>query len=198
MTIPGQNSGAARIATPTPASGGAPPPRLHLVGLKNAGKTTLMVELVEEFTRRGLLVGTIKHSPHAHTLDQPDTDSFRHRLAGGRPSAFVTSEGTALFLPPSSNPDPYVELRAHYAGCDLILVEGDLETSAPRFEVWRSGLGRPPLALAHPGIVAVISDDFVSPGVERWLRTPIQGLADRLLRYAPVHERADAADFRVA
>ena len=43
--------------------------RLHIIGGKNHGKTTLVVELVEEFTRRGMTVGTIKHTHHQHELD---------------------------------------------------------------------------------------------------------------------------------
>lgn len=174
------------------------PPRLHLVGLKNAGKTTLMVDLVRELSVRGLLVGTIKHSPHEHTLDVPGTDSFRHREAGGSPSAFVTSDGAALFLPRPPANDPYAALLPHFSRCDLILVEGDLESRAPKFEVWRSGLERPPLALRHPGILAVISDDSAAPQLPCWPRSPVNRLADRLLRIAlrapaPARSRLPAA-----
>ena len=51
------------------------------------GKTTLLIELVEELTRRGVRVGTIKHSSHSHELDTPGKDSFRHRQAGATPAA---------------------------------------------------------------------------------------------------------------
>ena len=59
-----------------------PPLRIHVVGRRNHGKTTLLVELVEELCRRGLRVGTLKHSSHTHELDTPGKDSHRHRLAG--------------------------------------------------------------------------------------------------------------------
>jgi len=66
--------------------------RIHIVGRKNHGKTTLMVDLIEEFTRRGLRVGSMKHSIHVHELDQPGKDSYRHRHAGADPSAVVTRD----------------------------------------------------------------------------------------------------------
>ena len=53
-----------------------------ITGWKNSGKTTLIVALVEEFTRRGLRVSTIKHAHHAFDIDVPGKDSHRHRLAG--------------------------------------------------------------------------------------------------------------------
>jgi molybdopterin-guanine dinucleotide biosynthesis protein B len=161
------------------------PARLHIVGVKNAGKTTLVLELVGELTHRGYRVGTIKHSPHEHELDQPGTDSFRHREAGGSPSAFVTSRGTALFLPPSFGEDPYAAIEQYFATCDLVLVEGDLEARAPKFEVWRPEVNRPPLALGFPGVLAVISDSFDSPQVPAWPRTPLDTLTDRLLAHVP-------------
>ena len=50
--------------------------RLHIVGGKNHGKTTLIMELVKELNRRGQTVGTIKHTHHQHELDVPGKDSY--------------------------------------------------------------------------------------------------------------------------
>ena len=44
------------IAKPTPT-----PPLIGIVGWKKSGKTTLCVRLIEEFTRRGLRVASVKH-----------------------------------------------------------------------------------------------------------------------------------------
>ena len=43
--------------------------------------------------------------------------------------------------------------------CDLVLVEGDSSTSAPRIEVWRSGMGDLPFAATDPNINLVVTDD---------------------------------------
>lgn len=45
--------------------------RIHIVGRRNSGQTTLIVEQVTEFTLRGYCVGTIRHSHHQHELDTP-------------------------------------------------------------------------------------------------------------------------------
>ncbi len=52
--------------------------RIHIVGRKNSGKTTLIVELVSHLTNLDYRVGTIKHTHHHHELDTPGKDSFRH------------------------------------------------------------------------------------------------------------------------
>ena len=53
-----------------------------VAGWKNAGKTGLMERLVAEITARGFSVSTVKHAHHSFDVDQPGTDSFRHRDAG--------------------------------------------------------------------------------------------------------------------
>ena len=52
-----------------------------VTGWKNAGKTGLMERLVAEFCARGLSVSTLKHAHHSTDVDQPGTDSHRHRSA---------------------------------------------------------------------------------------------------------------------
>jgi molybdopterin-guanine dinucleotide biosynthesis protein B len=106
--------------------------RLHIVGGKKQGKTALMERLVGELTRRGLRVGTIKHSSHSHDIDTPGTDSHRHRTAGASPAAFVTPGGVAVYLSGSRS---YDQIAPLFRDCHLVLVEGDRETDAPKVEV---------------------------------------------------------------
>ena len=61
--------------------------RVHIVEWKRHGKTALIVDLVQEYCRRGIRFGTIKHSRHVHELDTPDKDSDRHRAAGSQGAA---------------------------------------------------------------------------------------------------------------
>jgi molybdopterin-guanine dinucleotide biosynthesis protein MobB len=72
--------------------------RLHVIGGKNHGKTTLVVELVKEFSRRGISVGTIKHTHHQHELDVPGKDSYRHRMAGAAAVGILSPSMSALFF----------------------------------------------------------------------------------------------------
>ena len=64
--------------------------RLHIVGRKNSGKTTLIVDLVRHLTALGHRVGTIKQTHHQHELDTPGNDSHRHRQAGAAAVGIVS------------------------------------------------------------------------------------------------------------
>lgn len=136
--------------------------RIHVIGRKNHGKTQLVVELVAEFNRRGLRVGTIKHTHHRHELDTPGKDSHQHRLAGAAAVGILSESMSAVFLPAEHRvrgENGYAPLTPLFATCDIVLVEGDATARAPRIEVWRANQGTLPLAAEDESILAVVTDD---------------------------------------
>lgn len=140
--------------------------RLHIVGGKNHGKTTLVVDLVRALVARGVPVGTIKHTHHRHELDVPGKDSFRHREAGASAVGILSPTLSAMFVPTDAgaenNIDRYSAFAPLFAHCEFVLVEGDSQTSAPKIEVWRNEAGTPPLVHSDTSIMAVVTDDDLS------------------------------------
>ncbi|GAB5441438.1 MAG: molybdopterin-guanine dinucleotide biosynthesis protein B [Fuerstiella sp.] len=160
-------------------------PRVHIVGRKNAGKTTLVCELVAEFQRREIPVATVKHTHHAHELDTPGKDSHQHRTAGAAGVGILSPGMTAAFVPTiraQQEHNRYRPFQIMFSDCRLILVEGDLQTSAPRIEVWRSIVSEPPYAAEDPQIERIVSDDDVSSKSQRHARSDVAGLADWILQ----------------
>jgi len=137
--------------------------RLHIVGGKNHGKTTFLVELVQELISRKLRVATIKHTHHRHELDTPGKDSHRHRIAGSEAVGIISQGLNAVFWETDAQGESpasqYGTFETFFAHMDLLLVEGDLKTTAPKIEVWRAACGTTPLAEHDPSIRAVITDD---------------------------------------
>ena len=154
---------------------------IHIVGRTNHGKTTLVVDLVEEFRCRGMRVGTIKHSRHVHELDTPGKDSHRHRRAGANPAAILTQDSIGVFLHRNDGDDCYQRLAPLFADCELVLVEGDIEAGGTNVEVWRQSLGTPCLATERADIAAVVTDDHLALTVPVWPRTDVARLADMVL-----------------
>jgi molybdopterin-guanine dinucleotide biosynthesis protein len=56
-------------------------------GIKNAGKTGLILQLVQAFLRDGCRVGVIKHDGHEYQMDHEGTDTDRFSKAGSTCSA---------------------------------------------------------------------------------------------------------------
>ena len=160
--------------------------RVHIIGRKNHGKTTLVTELVQALTEQGLRVGTIKHTHHQHELDTPGKDSFRHRESGASVVGICSPSMNAVFWPrdpETTNEQKYDAFAGMIGGCDLILVEGDTQTTAVKIEVWRSEVGTSPIAETDESISAIITDDELCSelNVPSWPRSDVNLIRDRLL-----------------
>lgn len=162
--------------------------RVHILGRKNSGKTTLIVDLVRCLASQGYRVGTIKHTHHDHELDTPGKDSHRHREAGSAVVGILSRGMTAVFQPfadhASRDDSRYAAIAPMFSDCDFVLVEGDLKAKAPRVEVWRESIGQPPIAATDQSIAAIVSDDAVDIKMSIWKRKNIEAIGERVLRLA--------------
>jgi molybdopterin-guanine dinucleotide biosynthesis protein B len=132
-------------------------------GWSGSGKTTLIEALIPRLTGAGLRVSLVKHAHHAFDLDQPGKDSWRHRHAGCS-EVLVTSSARYALIHELRGEAELTLARAidRLAGCDLVLVEGFKRAPIPKLEIWRPGVGKPPLHPGDPHIVAVASDSPAS------------------------------------
>jgi molybdopterin-guanine dinucleotide biosynthesis protein len=94
----------------------------------------------------------------------------------------------AVFWSPDSDArDRYDEFAPHFASCDVVLVEGDVNAAAPKVEVWRAATAEGmPLAAEDAGIFAVITDDPVDVAAAVWPRSDVPGIAQRILELAKI------------
>jgi len=121
-----------------------------IAGWKNSGKTGLAVRLVEEFTRRGYRISTIKHAHHDFDIDKVGADSYRHRQAGAHEVALVSVTRFAIMHELRGEPEPaFEEILARLGPCDLVLIEGYKREPVPKIEARRlEAKNREPLAEA--------------------------------------------------
>ena len=130
-----------------------------LVGWNNAGKTTLMVNLLPELIGRGVRVSTMKHGHHDFDIDQPGKDSRRHREAGATEVVVTSARRWALMHELRGAPEATIEdLVDHMTPVDLVLVEGFKTHPHDKLEIHRPKEGRPLICTGDPTVVAVASD----------------------------------------
>ncbi len=129
-----------------------------IAGFKHAGKTTLTERLVAELSQRGYVVSTVKHAHHTFEVDQPGRDSWRHREAGAREVAIVSTNRWALIHELRGEPEPPLQdILARLGPCDIVITEGYKRESHPKIEVRDPALGHPELANGDPSVVAIAS-----------------------------------------
>ncbi len=136
-------------------------PRIFgIAGWKNSGKTGLTVRLVEELSRRGWQVSTVKHAHHAFDVDQEGTDSHRHREAGASEVMIVSQNRWALMheLREEDEPD-FGSVIDRLSPCDIVIVEGYKREDHPKIETRRHN-SAPGKAISdgNSSFVAIASD----------------------------------------
>ncbi|WP_289153355.1 bifunctional molybdopterin-guanine dinucleotide biosynthesis adaptor protein MobB/molybdopterin molybdotransferase MoeA [uncultured Salipiger sp.] len=153
-----------------------------VTGWKNAGKTGLMERLVAEITARGFSVSTVKHAHHTTDVDQPGTDSFRHRQAGAGEVLLASPNRWALMAELRDAHEPPLEaLLARLSPADLVLVEGYKSAPHPKIEAHRAETGKPLLSAENNSVRAIASDAPVESPLPRFDLDDTGAIADFIL-----------------
>ena len=130
-----------------------------IVGWKDTGKTTLITKLIHEFERRGLTVATIKHAHCQIEVDDPGTDSHRHRMAGARQVIVASPDRWAVIRELRDQPEPSLnDFLGKLDPVDLVLVEGYKYDPHPKIQVVRPS-HNPEAMPDAANVVAVATDN---------------------------------------
>lgn len=161
----------------------------------NAGKTTLITQLIPELAKRNIRVSVIKHAHHAFDIDHVGKDSYKIREAGAVQTLIASSKRWALITEMQRLPEAPTEagltevnlanliaqINPNYA--DLIMIEGFKQAMThqkpiPKIEVYRPSLDLPLLALSDSSIIAVASDADLTLSIPILNLNDIQQIAD--------------------
>jgi len=111
---------------------------IAFVGRHNSGKTAIVCAVIEELTRRGFDVGSIKHHGHVgFEIDVPGKDSYRHRHAGAT-EVVVASPDAIARIKNMAHEVECSDLLATMPGHDVVIVEGYRQSGLPYIEVMRA------------------------------------------------------------
>ncbi|MES0826218.1 molybdopterin-guanine dinucleotide biosynthesis protein B [Ruegeria sp. SCP11] len=154
-----------------------------VTGWKNAGKTGLMERLVTEITRRGFTVSTLKHAHHSVDVDQPGTDSYRHRVAGASEVLLASGQRIAIMQELRGAPEPSLaDLLTRLSPVDLVLIEGFKREAHPKVEAFRAEAGNALMAPENETIRAVASDTALDVQVPTFDLNDTASIADFILQ----------------
>lgn len=104
---------------------------VSIVGKKNTGKTSLTVKVIEELTKRGYNVASIKHSHHSIEMDKENTDTWKHKQAGAN---LVVGVGSTTFfnVKKEHNLNRILYMLKHFDDFDFVVIEGYKRYNYPK------------------------------------------------------------------
>ncbi|MDR1977516.1 MAG: molybdopterin-guanine dinucleotide biosynthesis protein B [Synergistaceae bacterium] len=156
------------------------PAVIAVCGVKNSGKTTLLVHVLPVLRERGLRVAVIKHDGHDFDPDVKGTDSYRLRTSGALGVA-VYSRGRFMIVREEASPT-VEDLTLYFQDMDLVLLEGGKNSNYPKLVV-RPDLMSPPIV----GPVLAFCGSFPAEsrieGVPHLDPTDYRGIVDVILGF---------------
>ncbi len=134
-------------------------PIIAVVGTSGSGKTTLVCRLIEELTRRGYRIATVKHHPGSFEIDYEGKDSFKHREAGACQTMVSSPDQLALMRRRTAEMTLEEIAATLVVDADLLLAEGFKTAPVPKIEVWRESQPDPTLCCTgDPHWIALVTD----------------------------------------
>ena len=150
-----------------PERGVAMPPVISIVGKSGSGKTTLLEKLLPELKRRGLRVGTIKHTSHGFNMDREGKDSARHKAAGA--DGVIVAARNRIAMVKDVESDSIKGLLPYLGDMDLVVTEGYKSGDRPKIEVYRRASEKTPLYDGvRTDIVALVTDADLEASVPKF------------------------------
>ena len=159
-----------------------------MFGLSGTGKTTLSTKLIENFTKIGINVGTLKHAHHKFDIDKPGKDSYNLRKAGARPMIISSKERFALIQENDQNEEKSLfEMLEMFSKnpikkCDIIIVEGYKNENIPKLEVYRPIIKKPLLFTEDKNIFAIATDSKIESSIPSLDLNNINSITDYIIQ----------------
>ena len=97
---------------------------IAVIGWKNSGKTTLVSNLTNYYSNKGIKVGVVKHAHHNFDIDHEGTDSYKIRKSGAFKTTIVSNKRLAHMIEEESLDDNITKIIAMHEDCEILIFEG--------------------------------------------------------------------------
>ncbi len=157
---------------------------IAIAGYSGSGKTTLIEKVIPYLVNAGYKVSLIKHAHHEFDIDQPGKDSWRHRHAGATEVMVSSSNRWAMMHELRDASEPTLgEQLAHFAPCDVVIVEGWKHHALPKIEVHRKLSDKPLLFPDDVNVVAIATDENLATKLPQFHLDDAAGIAEFIISY---------------
>ena len=164
---------------------------IAIAGYSGSGKTTLIEKVIPCLAMAGYKVSLIKHAHHEFDIDQPGKDSWRHRHAGATEVMVSSSNRWAMMHELRGVVEPTLdEQLAHFAPCDVVIVEGWKHQAMPKIEVHRKLSGKPLLFPEDSSVVAVATDESLATDLPQYALDDAEGVAKFIVAHLGLRKTA--------
>ncbi|MCP4255886.1 MAG: molybdopterin-guanine dinucleotide biosynthesis protein B [Candidatus Scalindua sp.] len=108
---------------------------ISIAGKQNAGKTTLLKNLIPKLKEQRYRVGTLKYNIKKFDIDHEGKDTYQYSNAGAD-SIAISTQSEFVVIKKTPNPLTLHEIiETQFNDVDIVLVEGYREDGYPRIRI---------------------------------------------------------------
>jgi len=154
---------------------------IGVFGWKNVGKTHFATIIIKLLVSKGYKVGSIKHAHHNFEIDQPGTDSFKHRKAGSSQVIISSSRRWVKIIENNNKKEKNLdELIAEFQDIDIVVVEGFKKEKHPKIEI--IGKNSQKINREIKNVIAIISDELSDTNTPVFKKNDIESLVEFIIK----------------
>lgn len=142
-------------------------------GVKDSGKTGLIVKLINEFITQDYTVAVIKHDGHEYEMDHEGTDTWCFTRAGAKCSAIFSDTQYSLNGQGRTDADTIRQMIGRWEGIDVYIIEGMKYSPYPKVEVVRQEISDK--SVCDENSLICIATDVVS---QKDVKCPVYDMDD--------------------
>lgn len=129
-----------------------------MCGIKNSGKTRMVLALLKAAKAKDYKCAVVKHDGHDAFSDAPGTDTFLFSEAGALGTAVFSEKRFMLCAPETVSAQELIqELAARCPDLDFVIIEGLKDSALPKIEVLRRGASERP-SCNQENLICLASD----------------------------------------
>ena len=152
-----------------------------IVGWKNSGKTFFAQRLIEYFSKKNLVVASIKHAHHDFETDMPGKDSYLHRQAGSQQIIVSSSKRWTKIMELKGKLEKNLdELLKELNSPDIVIIEGFKDSLHPKIEIIKEDSDNY-LFLKLRNIIGIVCDKKINTMLPQFKRREIDKIAEFIL-----------------
>ena len=125
-------------------------------GVKNSGKTTLIVKLLDILKKKFSKIAVIKHDGHDFNIDHKGTDTYRFLESGANQISIFSKNKFAQIIKASDT--KIEEIVSQAKNNDIIIIEGLKFSSYPKIEIIREGISTESIC-AQDTLIAIATNE---------------------------------------
>ena len=153
---------------------------IGVVGWKDVGKTFVVTEIIKLLVEKGYRVGSIKHAHHNFDIDQPGTDSFKHRKSGSSQVIISSSKRWAKIIENKNQKEKNLnELLKEFNEVDVVLVEGFKKENHPKIEIITQNSKS--INNEIENVVAIVADNTLESNIPVFKKNDIESLTQFII-----------------